>query len=99
MCDEMPWYILERQGMPRVKRQKKSTRGTRVCGAIGCGKEIQPGEAYFTWSFRYGGRQVRCLEHPPKQSELTQSKMSTVYAAIEEIDNDMPGAMEDVKAS
>lgn len=68
--------------MPRVREQTKSSRGKRTCGV--CGKDIKPGERYFTWSFRYGGRQVRCLEHPPKQSDLTQSKMATIYAAIEE---------------
>lgn len=69
--------------MPRVKEQKKSKRGTRICGREGCGIEIKPGETYYWWSFRYGGRQVRCSAHFPKQSELTQSKMSGVYASVE----------------
>lgn len=85
--------------MAHAKLRKKSVRGTRVCGALGCGKEIQPGENYWTWSFRYGGRQVRCTEHPPKQSDMTQSKMGEVYAAVEEAEVDLVAAttIDDIK--
>jgi fructosamine-3-kinase len=87
--------------MPRVRQQRKSARGVRICGRTGCGKEIQKGEMYYTWSFRYGGRQVRCLDHPPKQSELTQSKLSQVYEAIESFNEEFgAGAdnLDDLKA-
>src|SRR3954464_10047336 len=71
--------------VPRVYTQKKSSRGAeRRCGRYGCGKVIEPGESYFQFSFRYGGTHYRCAEHRPRQSELTQSKMSAVYAAIED---------------
>lgn len=87
--------------MPRVRRQKASGRAQRVCGALGCGKEIPKGEEYYTWSFRYGGRQVRCLDHPPRPSDLTQSRMGEVYTAIEEAEKRLVDetfdSVEDVK--
>lgn len=68
--------------MPRVYQKTKSARGaTRTCGR--CGATIKPGDLYFQWSFRYGGTHYRCAQHRPRQSELTQSKMATVYEAIE----------------
>jgi hypothetical protein len=79
--------------MPRVNTQTRSTRGrVRRCGRIGCGREIQPGEKYYSFSFRYGGTQVRCIDHYPKQSELTQSKLSELYAAVESAEDDMTNA-------
>lgn len=88
--------------MPRVRRQKASGRARRVCGALGCGRVIAKGEEYFTWSFRYGGRQVRCLDHPPRASDLTQSRMGEVYTAIENAQEQLAGDIEslaDVKAA
>lgn len=79
--------------MPRVNTQTRSTRGrVKRCGRAGCNREIQPGERYFSFSFRYGGTQVRCSEHYPKQSELTQSKLSEVYAAVEDAEDEMNSA-------
>jgi hypothetical protein len=75
--------------MPRVLEKTKNRAGAeRSCGR--CGKVIQPGERYLSWSFRYGGTYYRCIEHPPKPSDLTQSKMSGVYAAIESAEVDLP---------
>lgn len=84
--------------MPAVKTQKKSSRGVRVCGRIGCGREIQPGETYYIFAFRYGGKHFRCSEHYPKPSELTQSKMSGVYAAQEQAHEDL-GTLDEIKAA
>jgi hypothetical protein len=68
--------------MPRVNTQKKSTRGKDIrCGR--CGADIVPGEEYFKWSFRYGGTRTNCHLHRPRPSELTQSKLSGIYAAVE----------------
>lgn len=81
--------------MPRVNSQKKSNRGgDRICGR--CGKKIQVGERFYWWKFRYGGKQIRCWEHPPKPSELTQSKMSTVYAAMEDASENL-GTLDEIK--
>lgn len=85
--------------MPRVKSQVKSTAGKeRHCGR--CGKKIEPGESYFKFSFRYGGTHYRCSDHYPRQSELTQSKMSEVYAAIEAAEDSLPGveALDDIRS-
>lgn len=46
-----------------------------------------------SWSFRYGGTHRRCMAHPPKRSELTQSLMSGVYAAIEDAETMLPEAI------
>jgi hypothetical protein len=77
--------------MPKVYKQKKSSRGAvRTCGR--CGREIKPGEQYYQWSFRFGGTRYNCADHYPRASELTQSKMSGVYAAIEGAEDALPGA-------
>lgn len=76
--------------MPRVHTRTKSRRGAeRRCGR--CGEPILPGETYFTWSFRYGGQRFNCHRHRPRQSELTQSLMGDVYAAIESAEDQLPG--------
>lgn len=75
--------------MPRVSRKKKIKLGAdRVCGR--CGKKIEIGEHYLSWSFRYGGVRYRCLDHPPRPSDLTQSKLSAVYAAQEDAEDEIP---------
>lgn len=73
--------------MAAVKTQKKSSRGEYHCGNINCGRKIEPGEMYFKYSFRYGGTHYRCKNHYPKRSELTQSKLADVYAAIEDAED------------
>ncbi len=72
--------------MPRVNTVQKARKPQR-CGS--CRKEIKPGEGYRHWSFRYGGKHVRCMDYAcrPRQSDLTQSKMATVYAAIEGVED------------
>jgi hypothetical protein len=68
--------------MPRVTSVAKAQKSPGKCGK--CGAEIKAGEAYKWWAFRYGGKRVRCGSCPtPRASELTQSKMSGVFAAQE----------------
>jgi len=90
--------------MPRVNVTTKNKAGKKIkCGR--CGHEIAPGEKYFHFSFRYGGKRVRCLAHPPRQSELTQSKMSGAYGAIEDVEDAIASvrkgasSLEDLKAA
>jgi hypothetical protein len=78
--------------MPRVITQRKNRAGKeRSCGK--CGDVIQPGEEYKKWSFRYGGTRYRCMKPgcSPRPSDLTQSKMAEVYAAIEGAEDELPG--------
>jgi len=71
--------------MARVNTARKNRAGKVIkCGRAGCGEEIVPGEKYFFWEPRYGPKHVRCYRHPPRQSETTTSKMSEVYAAVED---------------
>jgi hypothetical protein len=84
--------------MPRVQTKKKNKAGAeRKCGL--CGKTIKPGEKYFTWAFRYGGRRFRCSEHFPRRSALTMSKMGEVFAANEDAEDQLPKAetIDDIK--
>jgi hypothetical protein len=68
--------------MPRVIAATKNRAGKKIaCGH--CGHKIEPGEKYFHFSFRYGGKHYRCGGCPPKPSELTQSKLSGAYSAVE----------------
>lgn len=79
--------------MPRVNTRTKNRAGAaRFCGRPGCGREIKPGDRYFTWSFRYGGTHFRCADHRPRRSETTQSLMGEVYAAIENAEDQLPNA-------
>lgn len=74
--------------MPRVTEKTKNRAGKDyTCGR--CGKKIEPGERYLSWSFRYGGKHFRCMEHRPRPSELTQSKMSSVYGAVESAEDEL----------
>jgi uncharacterized phage infection (PIP) family protein YhgE len=73
--------------MARAFTAKKSKAGKQIkCGR--CGHVIEPGEQYFYFSVGFrGAKQIRCKEHPPKQSELCGSKMSGVYAQNEGIES------------
>lgn len=74
--------------MPRVKSgTARASKKTRTCLASPCvleSRNILPGQQYYVWTFRYGGDQWQHQECGyPKRSQLTQSKMSQVYSAIE----------------
>lgn len=85
--------------MPRVYEKTKSTAGKPYsCGK--CSSNIEPKTKYYEWSFRYGGthrRHVACGR--PRQSELTQSKMSSVYAAVESVEDAVEAAQKDNEIS
>ena len=71
--------------MPRVNEAVKSKAGKPVkCGR--CDKKIEAGEQYFFFAFFRSGKQYRCKDHRPRQSELTQTPMSQAYAAIESVE-------------
>lgn len=69
--------------MPRVTSATKNKGGKKEYRCRRCGKTIEPGQKYYKYSFRYGGTYYHCASHPPKPSELTQSKMVAVLEAIE----------------
>jgi hypothetical protein len=60
--------------MPRVNFVKKARKAIPSSG-------IKVGDSYYWWKFRYGGKFVS--KERPRQSQLTQSKLSGVYAAEE----------------
>jgi len=89
--------------MPRVNTATKSRVGKEIM-CRRCHRKIEPGERYFYYKFRYGGKYTHCKLHPPRASELTQSKMSGVYAAVEGAEDALAllqkknGTVEDVQA-
>jgi hypothetical protein len=69
--------------MPRVATKKKNKAG-KPYDCCKCSDKIKAGESYYEWSFRYGGTYRQHTSHgSPKASQLTQSKLSGAYAAIE----------------
>lgn len=80
--------------MPRVATKVKSTRGARY-ECVKCSKKIVAGEEYHEWSFfRSSPRRQHASHGYPKQSQLTSSKMSSVYASIEDAEETIPKATE-----
>lgn len=61
--------------MPRVSSQKAAKDYPEI--------GIKKGETYYKWSFRYGG--THKSKTYPRASQLTQSKYSAVYAALENL--------------
>lgn len=84
--------------MARVFTAKKSTRGKKIqCGR--CSIPIKPGESYYYFFKRFSRmarapKSIRCMQHRPRQSELTTSKLSTVYAAQEAAEDSIAVAEE-----
>ena len=69
--------------MPKVSTKKKNSAGLPY-DCCRCSDKITAGNSYYEWSFRYGGTYRQHVSHgSPKQSQLTQSKLSGAYAAIE----------------
>jgi len=61
------------------------------CGR--CDLVIRKRDPYYWWKFRYGGKHIRCIEHRPRQSDLTSSdKLSTLYAAQEGLEDSIAAA-------
>lgn len=90
--------------MPRVRTYKTVNRpgGAAPHTCDKCHQPIEPGQRRYEWKFRYGGtyrRHVACGR--PRQSELTQSNLSTLYSAQEAIEDaceNQPSTVEDFGA-
>ena len=73
--------------MPQIIYVKKSRKSPGICK---CGKRIRKGKPYQHWSFRYGGKRIRCMEPgcKPRPSELTPNgKWSTLFGAQETVED------------
>jgi hypothetical protein len=79
----MPRVVLRKANRGAVVHKSCSARICRASEAAG-GPFIQPGQQYYSWSFRYGGTYY---QHKgcgfPRPSQLTQSKISGVLAEVE----------------
>lgn len=74
--------------MPRVTSVKSCRKTQGRCG--NCQKEINVGDPYRWWKFRYGGRRVRCMDPKcsPTKYDLTQSStLHSVYGIQDEIED------------
>lgn len=78
--------------MPKVHHVKAARKADPQCG-------IQVGDEYYWWEFRHGG--THKSKTPPRPSQLTQSKMSSAYAAMEALEDVLAGATcpEDIKSA
>jgi len=80
--------------MARVTFVKKAQKNQGKCRR--CSKSIEIGDSYYWFANRIGRssqRKVFCGEHRPKQSEITTSgKLSTLYAAQENLEEAIAGA-------
>ncbi len=85
--------------MPRVKKVEKA-RKVHWCNR--CGRVIDVGQGYLTWSFYRQTSVNRCLKCPlPRPSELTANEdASSVLAALEQFEDTVArieeGAFEDL---
>lgn len=68
--------------MPQVNTVAKSRKDQGTCGK--CGKALPKGTPYRHWSFRYGGKYIRCMDCKISRGELTQSKLGPIYDAQDE---------------
>lgn len=75
--------------MPRVNHVTKARKSPGSCGK--CHVTINPGNPYKWIKFRYGGKVIRCGSCVFRPSDLTQSKLSQVYAAQESIEDYLDG--------
>jgi hypothetical protein len=73
-----------------VKKARKAIKGT----------DIKPGDSYYWWKFRFGGK--HCSKTRPRASQLTSSdKKSRAYAAaetLEDIKVDDDSTLDDLKS-
>jgi hypothetical protein len=70
--------------VPRVNQVKRANKSPGSCGK--CGDVIPAGYPYKHWSFRYGGKHIRCMKPAcaPKAADLTQSEFLRSLAGIQE---------------
>lgn len=80
--------------MPRVATKTKNRGGKQgTYGCVRCSQPIEPGQQYMEWSFRYGGTYRQHAHHgSPRRSQLTQSKLGEVYAAVEGVEEQLSPA-------
>jgi len=77
--------------MPRVHTvTARASKFARTCDK--CSKPIEVGQRHHHWSFRYGGTYYRHVDCGyPRPSDLTQSKLASVYAAREDAEDTLEG--------
>lgn len=75
----------------------KSARKAKKARTCRCGHTVQPGEPYKWAEPRYGGMKYWCKNHSPKRSELTSSKLGSVYDAQDDFDVSDATSAEDIQ--
>jgi hypothetical protein len=83
--------------MPRVHTRTRTQKGkyTYVCRA--CGKEVTPGQRFYTWKKRVGGSQYRHVACGyPRPSQLSGRKTAVIEDAIQDAENTISGWSHDI---
>lgn len=80
--------------MPRVNHVA-ACRKPQECGS--CGKKIKTGEPYKWAKPRYGSKMVRCDACKFRQSDLSSSKMATIWDAQQDFDLDGCESLSDIQ--
>lgn len=77
--------------MPRLNSVDHCRTSPGKCGK--CDKKIEKGQGYLYWAFFRGPKNIRCLELKckPRNSDLCNSKMSGVYAVVENVEDFING--------
>src|SRR3990167_912429 len=77
--------------MTRSHYVEHARKSPGPCGR--CSILIRKGDPYYWWKFRHSGKMVRCIDHRPRQSDLTSSdKLSTLYGAQEGLEDSISAA-------
>lgn len=77
----------------------KSARKSKKARTCRCGHVVQPGEGYKWAEPRFGPIKIWCHEHSPRRSELTTSKLATLYDAQDDFTTEGVETIEDLQAS
>jgi hypothetical protein len=77
----------------KVERSRKEGK----CGK--CGRKIEVGMPYLWWQFRYGGRHVRCVDHPPDPWELESNSKRAALLEAASLIGEAVDAKETMRAS
>lgn len=75
--------------LAKVTHVARAAKPAGPCTFSSCSVVIGKGDPYQWWKvgFRSHHKHVRCVDHPPRQSERESSKIASVYAAQESFED------------
>lgn len=79
--------------MPRVHMIQKARASKKSRRCTGCGKDIEPGQSFYTWKRRFGRSGMHYFKHTacgrPKPTELSSRKTAVIEEAIQSAENEL----------